>query len=69
MQSVPFRSPEMNRGADVTLEKILPNSVESERAVLGAIILDYKAIYIRNSEDRLIFFRTVLIWAANKTYR
>ena len=31
--------------ADVTLEKALPNSVESERAVLGAILLDEKAIF------------------------
>jgi replicative DNA helicase len=31
--------------ADVTLEKTLPNSVESERAVLGAILLDEKAIF------------------------
>jgi replicative DNA helicase len=31
--------------ADVTLEKALPNSIESERAVLGAIILDHKAIF------------------------
>ena len=30
---------------DVTLEKTLPNSVESERAVLGAILLDEKAIF------------------------
>ena len=35
----------MNLGADVTLEKTLPNSIESERAVLGAIILDHKAIF------------------------
>ncbi len=31
--------------SDVTLEKTLPNSIESERAVLGAIILDHKAIF------------------------
>ncbi len=31
--------------ADVTLEKTLPNSLESERAVLGAILLDEKAIF------------------------
>ena len=31
--------------ADVTLEKTLPNSIECERAVLGAIILDHKAIF------------------------
>ncbi len=31
--------------ADVTLERTLPSSVESERAVLGAIILDDKAIF------------------------
>jgi replicative DNA helicase len=31
--------------ADVTLEKTLPNSIESERAVIGAIILDHKAIF------------------------
>ena len=31
--------------ADVTLERTLPNSVESERAVLGAILLDEKAIF------------------------
>ena len=31
--------------ADVTLEKTLPNSVDSERAVLGAILLDHKAIF------------------------
>jgi len=31
--------------ADVTLEKTLPNSVERERAVLGAILLDEKAIF------------------------
>ncbi len=35
----------MNRGADVTLEKTLPNSIKSERAVFGAIILDHKAIF------------------------
>jgi replicative DNA helicase len=32
-------------GADVTLERTLPNSVESEQAVLGAILLDEKAIF------------------------
>jgi replicative DNA helicase len=31
--------------ADFTLEKTLPNSVESERAVLGAIILDEKTVF------------------------
>ncbi len=31
--------------ADVTLEKTLPNSLESEPAVLGAILLDEKAIF------------------------
>jgi replicative DNA helicase len=31
--------------ADITLEKTLPSSIESERAVLGAIILDDKAIF------------------------
>ena len=31
--------------ADVTLERVLPNSVESERAVLGAILLDEMAIF------------------------
>lgn len=31
--------------SDVTLERTLPNSIESERAVLGAIILDRKAIF------------------------
>jgi replicative DNA helicase len=30
---------------DVSLEKTIPNSVESERAVLGAILLDEKAIF------------------------
>ena len=34
----------MNSGSDVTLERTLPNSIESERAVLGAIILGHKAI-------------------------
>jgi replicative DNA helicase len=41
--------------ADVSLEKTMPNSVESERAVLGAILLDEKAIFaaaeILTSED------------------
>jgi replicative DNA helicase len=31
--------------ADVSLEKTMPNSVESERAILGAILLDEKAIF------------------------
>ncbi len=31
--------------ADVTLEKALPNSLDSERAVLGAILLNEKAIF------------------------
>jgi replicative DNA helicase len=31
--------------SDVTLEKILPNSIESERAVLGAVILEHKSIF------------------------
>ena len=31
--------------ADVSLERTMPNSVESERAVLGAILLDEKAIF------------------------
>lgn len=31
--------------ADITLEKTLPNSIYSERAVLGAILLDEKAIF------------------------
>ncbi len=31
--------------SDITLEKTLPNSVESERSVLGAILLDDKAIF------------------------
>jgi replicative DNA helicase len=31
--------------ADVTLERTLPNSLESERAVLGAILVDEKAIF------------------------
>ncbi len=35
----------MSREADITLEKTLPNSIESERAVLGAILLDHKAIF------------------------
>ncbi len=30
---------------DVTLEKTLPNSIESERAVLGAVLLDDRAIF------------------------
>ncbi len=30
---------------DVSLERTMPNSVESERAVLGAILLDEKAIF------------------------
>jgi len=30
---------------DITLERTLPNSVDSERAVLGAILLDEKAIF------------------------
>ena len=33
--------------ADITLEKTLPNSIDSERAVLGAILLDEKAILER----------------------
>src|SRR5512139_710082 len=32
-------------GGNITLEKTLPNSIDSERAVLGAIILDHKAIF------------------------
>jgi replicative DNA helicase len=32
-------------GGNITLEKTLPNSVESERAVLGAILLNEKAIF------------------------
>ena len=32
-------------GGDVTLERTLPNSVESERAVLGAILLDEKEVF------------------------
>ncbi len=32
--------------ADITLEKTLPNSLESERAVLGAILVDEKAIFV-----------------------
>ncbi len=31
--------------SDVTLERTVPNSIESERAGLGAIILDHKAIF------------------------
>lgn len=31
--------------ADVTLERTLPNSIDSERAVPGAILLDHKAIF------------------------
>jgi replicative DNA helicase len=31
--------------SDVSLERTMPNSVESERAVLGAILLDEKAIF------------------------
>jgi replicative DNA helicase len=30
---------------DITLEKTLPNSIESERAVLGAMLLEEKAIF------------------------
>ena len=32
-------------GRDITFEETLPNSIESERAILGAIILDHKAIF------------------------
>ncbi len=31
--------------ADVTLEKTLPHNLEAERSILGAILLDDKAIY------------------------
>jgi hypothetical protein len=30
----------MMHDLDITLEKTLPNNIESERAVLGAILLD-----------------------------
>jgi replicative DNA helicase len=30
---------------DITLDKTLPHSIDSERAVLGAILLDDKAIF------------------------
>jgi replicative DNA helicase len=32
-------------GGNITLEKTLPNSIESERAVLGAVLLDDRAIF------------------------
>jgi len=35
----------MMHDLDITLEKTLPNNIESERAVLGAILLDEKAIF------------------------
>ncbi len=66
----------MNRGADVTLEKTLPNSIESERAVLGAIILDHKAIFpateILTAEDFHLeghreIFRAMLALAEEET--
>ena len=40
-------------GGNITLEKTLPNSVESERAVLGAIILDHKAIFPATVFDKI----------------
>jgi replicative DNA helicase len=33
------------RAADVTLERTMPGSLESERAVLGAVLLDDRAIF------------------------
>jgi hypothetical protein len=31
--------------ADISLEKTLPHNLEAERSILGAILLDDKAIY------------------------
>ena len=32
-------------GQDITFEKTLPNNLEAERSVLGAILLDESAIF------------------------
>jgi len=62
--------------ADITLEKTLPSSMESERAVLGAIILDDKAIFpateILTAEDFYLeahreIFRAMLALAEEET--
>jgi replicative DNA helicase len=62
--------------ADVTLEKTLPNSIESECAVLGAIILDHKAIFpateVLTIEDFYLeghreIFRAMLALAEDET--
>ncbi len=66
----------MSREADVTPEKTLPNRIESERAVLGAIILDHKAIFpateVLTAEDFYLeshpeIFRAMLALAEEKT--
>ena len=62
--------------SDVTLERTLPNSIESERAVLGAIILDHKAIFPAAEiltvedfylEDHREIFRAMLALAEDET--
>ena len=62
--------------SDVTLERTLPNSIESERAVLGAIILDHKAIFpateVLTAEDFYLeghreIFRAMLALAEEET--
>jgi hypothetical protein len=62
--------------ADITLKKPLPNSIESERAVLGAILLDDKAIFpateILTAEDFYLeahceIFRAMLALAEEET--
>lgn len=63
-------------GGNITLEKTLPNSIESERAVLGAIILDHKAIFpateVLTVDDFYLqghreIFRAMLALAAEET--
>jgi len=61
--------------ADVTLERALPNSVDSERAVLGAILLNEKAIFAATEvltaddfylEAHRVIFRAMLSLAEEK---
>jgi hypothetical protein len=63
-------------GGNITFEKTLPNSVESERAVLGAIILNHNAIFpateVLTAEDFYLeghreIFRAMLALAEEET--
>jgi replicative DNA helicase len=74
-ESVPIGRNRMSAN-DVTLERTMPNSIESERAVLGAILLDGKAIFpateVLTIEDFYLethreIFRAILALAGEET--